>query len=96
MSYKVKLLYTKPNAEVSIHTAPEGLTNLIDTMFDAGKITQKPVKTIDGLNETFEIIFANKAAFDEWGDNAVVKDNYATRLEHCNTNSISYSIETEV
>ena len=50
MSYKVRAQYTKPNAEVSLHTPPAEYTNLINTMFDAGKITQKPVETIDGLN----------------------------------------------
>jgi len=96
MSYKVRAVYTKPNAEMSLHTAPAGLFDLVDTMFDEGKIIQKPVKTIDGLNETFEIIFADKAAFDEWNDNVVVTDNYFARLEHCNANSISYSVEAEV
>jgi len=96
MSYKVRAIYSKPNAEVSLHTPPEGLIDLINTMFDAGKITQKPVRTIDGLTETFEIIFADKAAFDEWNNNVLVTDNYAARLEHCNANSISYSIEAEV
>lgn len=96
MSYAVKIIYTKPNAEVSLHTPPVGLLDLVNTMFDEGKITQKPVRTIDGLNETFEIIFADKTAFDEWRDNDLVKDNYAARLEHCNANSISFSIEAEV
>jgi len=96
MSYKVISKYTKPNAEVSLHTAPAGLFDLVDTMFNEGKITQKPVRTTDGLNETFEIVFANEAAFDEWNNNDVVKDNYAARLEHCNANSISYSIEKQV
>ena len=53
MSYKVRSKYTKPNAEVSLHTPPAGLTTLINTMFDSGKITQKPVETIDGLNFTY-------------------------------------------
>ena len=93
MSYKFRATYTKPNAEVSLHTPPAGLYDLVDTMFNEGKITQKPVRTIDGLNETYEIIFADKAAYDEWNSKAVVTNNYAARLEHCNANSISFSIE---
>jgi len=96
MSYKVRSKYTKPNAEVSLHTPPAGLTTLINTMFDAGKITQKPVETIDGLNYTYEIIFADEAAYNEYNSEVVVNENYNTRLEHCNANSISYSIEAEV
>ena len=96
MSYKVRSKYTKPNAEASLHTPPAGLTTLINTMFDAGKITQKPVETIDGLNYTYEIIFANEAAYNEYNSEVVVNENYNTRLEHCNANSISYSVEAEV
>ena len=29
-------------------------------------------------------------------DNEVVNENYNTRLEHCNTNSISHSVEVGV
>lgn len=96
MSYKVKLLYTKPNAEVSIHTAPEGLTDLIDSMFDAGKITQKPVETIDGLTYTYEIVFTDQDAFNEYNEQEVVNENYNIRLEHCTTNAISHSVEEDV
>ena len=93
MSYKFRAIYTKPSNEVSLHTPPAGLYDLVDTMFNEGKITQKPIRTTDGLNETFEIVFADESSYFEWKENAVVKDNYATRLEHCNANSISYSIE---
>ena len=96
MSYIVRSKYTKPSAEVSLHTPPAGLTTLINTMFDAGKITQKPVETIDGLNYTYEIIFANEAAYNEYNSEAVVNENYNTRLEHCNANSISHSVEVGV
>ena len=63
-------------------------------MFDEGKITQKPVETIDGLNYTYEIIFVNEAGIM----NIIMKlnENYNTRLEHCNANSISHSVEVGV
>ena len=96
MSYKVKAVYTKPNAEVSLHTPPAGLTTLINNMFDAGKITQKPVETIDGLNFTYEIIFADEDAYNEYNSQVVVNENYDIRLEHCNTHSISHSVEVGV
>ena len=96
MSYKVRARYTKPNAEVSLHTPPVGYTNLINTMFDAGKITQKPVETIDGLNYTYELIFVNEEAFNEFLESEFTTENYNTRESHCSSNSISYSVEQGV
>jgi len=96
MSYKVRARYTKPNAEVSLHTPPVGYTNLINTMFDSGKITQKPVETIDGLNYTYEMIFANEESFTEFSTQDVSTENSNTRESHCSSNSISYSVEQGV
>ena len=96
MSYKVRVKYTKPSAEVSLHTPSAGYTNLINTMFDAGKITQKPVETIDGLNYTYEMIFANEEAFSEFSVQEVADQNYNTRATHCANNTISYSVEQDV
>tara|TARA_Y100001973_G_C5172642_1_gene320014 strand:- start:161 stop:481 length:321 start_codon:yes stop_codon:yes gene_type:complete len=93
MSYKFRAIYTKPSDEVSLHTPPAGLYDLVNTMFDEGKITQKPIRTTDGLNETFEIVFANEAAYNEWKGNVVVQENAAARSENCTANSISFSIE---
>ncbi len=93
MSYKFRAIYTKPSDEVSLHTPPAGLYDLVDTMFNEGKITQKPIRTTDGLNETFEIVFADESAYNEWKGSVVTKENATARSEHCNANSISYSIE---
>ena len=96
MSYKVRTKYTKPSADVSLHTMSAGLTALINTMFDEGKITQKPVETIDGLNYTFETIFANEEAYNEYNNQAVVTEHNNIRADHCSTNSISHSVEVGV
>ena len=96
MSYKVKAVYTKPNAEVSLHTPPAGLTTLINNMFDAGKITQKPVESVDGLTHTYTMIFNNETSSDEFRAESVANDNFTVRANHCNSNSISYSIERGV
>ena len=96
MSYKVIARYTKPNADVSLHTPPVGYTNLINTMFDAGKITQKPVETINGLNYTYEMIFANEEAFYEFLESEFTTENFNTRVAHCSNHSISYSVEQGV
>jgi hypothetical protein len=98
MSYKVRTKYTKPSADVSLHTMSAGLTTLINTMFDEGKITQKVVETndIDGLNFTFEMIFANEEAYNEYNNQAVVTEHNNTRVDHCSTNNISHSVEVGV
>ena len=96
MSYKVRVKYSKPSADVSLHTPPTAYINLINTMFDDGKITQKPVETIDGLNYTYEMIFANEEAFNEFSVQEVADQNYNTRATHCANNTISYSVEQDV
>ncbi len=96
MSYKVRVKYTKPSAEVSLHTPSAEYTNLINTMFDSGKITQKPVETIDGLNYTYEMIFDNEESFTEFSVQEVASENHNTRATHCSNNSISYSVEQDV
>ena len=40
MSYKTKVIYTKPSAEVPNHTPAAEYTNLIDTYFSSGKILE--------------------------------------------------------
>ena len=52
MSYKVRTIYTKPSAEVSLHTPSAEYTELINAYFEAGKIKQKPVESIYGLTNT--------------------------------------------
>lgn len=96
MSYKVRTKYTKPNAEVSLHTPPADYTNLINSYFEAGRITQKPVETIDGLNYTYEIIFAKESDFKDFCLNPAASENFTIRQNHCNSNSISYSLEQGV
>ena len=96
MSYKVRAQYTTPNAEVSLHTPPAEYTNLINTMFDAGKITQKPVESIDGLTHTYTVIFTRESDFKDFCINPAASENHNTRQTHCNENSISYSIEQGV
>ena len=98
MSYKIRTKYTKPSADLSLHTMSAGLTTLINTMFDEGKITQKVVETndINGLNYTFETIFANEEAYNEYNNQAAATENYNIRVDHCSTNSISHSVEVGV
>ena len=96
MSYKVKTIYTKPNAEVSLHTPPADYTNLINSYFDSGKITQKPVETIDGLTYTYEIVFARESDFNDFCLHPAADENFNIRATHCSNNSISYSLEQGV
>ena len=96
MSYKVRTIYTKPSADVSLHTPSAEYTALIDTFFNAGKITQKPVESVDGLTHTYTMIFNNETSSDEFRAESVANDNFTVRANHCNSNSISYSIERGV
>ena len=92
MSYKVKAVYTKPNAEVSLHTPPAGLTTLINNMFDAGKITQKPVKVVDGLTETYTTIFKDRASYDEFTAESACTSNLNKMETYCDENGISWNL----
>ena len=66
MSYTLKHTYTKPNADVNIGFWNSDILTLIDTYFDAGKITQKPVKSEDGLKEIYTTIFKDETSFNEF------------------------------
>ena len=96
MRFKTKVIYTRPNAEVSLHTPAAEYTNLIDTYFNAGKILEKPVKSEDGLTTTWTTVFESAAALNEFGDEDVAMQNSQTRETHCATHSISYSLEQGV
>ena len=99
MSYKLKNIYTKPNAEVNINFWDEdgskasAVKDLIDTYFDAGKITQKPVKVVDGLIDTYSTIFKDEASYDEFRlEQDTILANETKRDKYCSDNSISWSV----
>jgi hypothetical protein len=95
MSYTVKTVYTKPNAETEIDFWDgTPIMSLIDDYFDAGKITQKPVKVVDGLTETYTTIFKDEESFNEFSnDSDIDETNKVARENYCTDNSISCSIE---
>ena len=93
MSYKTTVTYTKPNAETALHTRAVELINLIDTYFDAGKITQKPVLVEDGLTSTYTTIFNSESDYSEFIDEDLTIANTNSRETHCNDNSITYEIQ---
>jgi hypothetical protein len=93
MSYKTIISYTKPNAEIALHTPAVEFLNLIDTYFDAGKVTQKPVLVEDGLNSTYTTIFDSEADHLEFIDEVLNIANSDIRETYCSDNSITYVIE---
>lgn len=95
MSYTTKVIYTRPNAGVSLHTPSTDFTNLINSYFDSGKIEQKPVLEEDGLTSTYTMVFKDLASFDEFKDEPTQLENFHYRQTYCNDNSISYSLETD-
>ena len=96
MSYILKTVYTKTNAETEINFWDgDPIENLIDTYFDAGKITQKPVIVVDGLTETYTTIFKDEESFDEFSnDSGIDEANRVKKEKYCADNSISWSVET--
>ena len=94
MSYIAKVIYTRPNAEVSLHTPEAEFTNLVDSYFSSGKIIEKPSKTEDGLTTTWSTTFNKDADFFEFTAEEVSKVNSRKREDYCASNSISYSLES--
>ncbi len=60
------------------------------------KLHKNLLKQLDGLNYTFETIFANEEAYNEYNNQAAATENYNTRVDHCSTNSIVHSVEVGV
>ena len=96
MSYTVRVVYTKPNDGVSLHSPSAEYTNLINSYFDAGKITSKPSYVASGLTYTYTMVFNTEADFNEFGAEPPAIANFETRANHCTSNSISYSLEQGV
>lgn len=96
MSYKTKVIYTKPSAEVSNHTPAAEFTNLIDTYFNSGKILEKPVKSEDGLTTTWTTVWENEDAVNEFSEEDLTVENSENREAHCTNHLISYSMEQDV
>ena len=95
MSYTLKNIYKKPadNPDLEINFWGSDILTLIDTFFDAGKITQKPVKSNDGLFETYTTIFKDKASFDEFIQNNLSTSNKITLELWCAENGVICSNE---
>ena len=95
MSYTFKNVYTKPNAETSIDFWTNDVLTLIDTYFDAGKITQKPTKSVDGLTETWTAVFKDKVSFDEFSNESASKSNLTNMSTYCTDNGIIFNMVEE-
>ena len=95
MSYTLKNIYTKPNAETSIDFWTNDVLTLIDTYFDAWKITQKPTKSVDGLTETWTAVFKDKVSFDEFSNESASKSNLTNMSTYCTDNGIIFNMVEE-
>lgn len=93
MSYTVRVVYSKPNDDVALHTPSAEYTNLINSYFDAGKITSKPSYVASGLTYTYTMVFNTVEDFQAFKLEPAAQANFTTRETYCNTNSISYSLE---
>lgn len=95
MSYTFRNVYQKPNEGVEINFWNNDMLALIDSYFDQGKITQKPIKTVDGLVEIWTTVFVDQAAYYEFINEPVNAQNGQNLENFCRGNSISYSLEGE-
>lgn len=95
MSYTFRNVYQKPNEGVEINFWNNDILALIDSYFDQGKITQKPVKSVDGLVETWTTIFVDQTAYQEFMNEPVNAQNGQNLVNFCAENSVSYSLESE-
>jgi hypothetical protein len=95
MSKTLKHIYTKLNENTVINFWSADILTLIDTYFDAGKITQKPVKAVDGLKETYTTVFKDQASFDEFLDEGASNANLNSLQTFCDENEVKYSIEVD-
>ena len=93
MSYIFKQVYTKPNAETNINFWDgTNIVGLVDTFFDAGKITQKPTKSVEGLIETWTTIFKDRASYDEFTAESACTSNLNKLETYCDENGISWNL----
>jgi len=93
MSYTFRTVYQKPNEGVEINFWNNDILALIDSYFDQGKITQKPVKTVDGLVEAWTTVFVDQAAYLEFINEPVNAQNGQNLENFCSENLVSYSLE---
>ena len=96
MTHTNKIIYTRPSADISLHTPTEEYSNKIDEYFDSGKIVQKPEKVEDGLTTTWTIVFKDNDSFLDFKEEATVKNNHFLRANYCNEHSISYDLQSGV
>ena len=95
MSYTLKNIYTKPNAETSIDFWTNDVLTLIDTYFDACNITKKPTKSLVGLTETWTAVFKDKVSFDEFSNESASKSNLTNMSTYCTDNGIIFNMVEE-
>lgn len=89
MGIKVTSKFTKKDSSTGSYSN-SGMNALIDTYFDAGKITQKPVKKVNDLVETYTTVFKDMKSLLEFTDETVNKNNHVSRDQWCKDNNVSY------
>jgi hypothetical protein len=94
MSYTIKMIYSKPNNLIVLNFQQSDMTTLIDSYFDQGKILQKPVKTVSGLTETYTTVFKDETSYFEFKNETATSSHVENRLNFCNDNLVSWSMET--
>lgn len=89
MAIKVITTFTKSDASTESYSN-DAINSQIETYFDSGKITQKPVKEVDGLVETYTTIFKDQASLDEFKLDFGGKE--VDRQQWLDDNNVSFEI----
>ncbi len=97
MSYIRYIKQTRPNTDTVFFSPVAEAVAKMDEYKTAGKIESYNLETIseNQLNKEIKITFDTVYSFDEFMDEDIILNSAAARTSHCESNSISYSLEEE-
>ena len=89
MTVKVISKFTKKDSSTRSYTNSD-IDSKIESYFKDGKITQKPVKKVDGLVETYTTIFKDTESLNKFRKNFHLEED---REKWLKDNNVSFEIE---
>tara|TARA_B100002019_G_scaffold286319_1_gene296613 strand:+ start:1776 stop:2060 length:285 start_codon:yes stop_codon:yes gene_type:complete len=89
MAIKVITTFTKSDESTESYSN-DAINSQIEKYFDSGKITQKPVKEVDGLVETYTTTFKDRASLDQFKLDFAGKE--IDRQRWLDDNNVSFEI----
>jgi len=89
MTVKVISKFTKKDSSTGSYTNSD-IDSKIESYFKDGRITQKPVKEVDGLVETYTTIFKDTESLNKFRKNFHLEED---REKWLKDNNVSFEIE---